>query len=50
MSARTGDAPYAVVVLDLSPDGDQVSGIYAVTDPDKLAHVEPDTTGDDGRD
>jgi RNA polymerase sigma factor (sigma-70 family) len=35
-----GDTPYAVVVLDLTPDGDQVCGIYAVANPDKLAHVE----------
>lgn len=34
-----GDSPYAVVVLDLTPDGDQVCGIYAVVNPDKLAHV-----------
>ncbi|MFF4654556.1 RNA polymerase sigma factor SigJ [Streptomyces sp. NPDC001381] len=35
-----GDAPYAVLVLDLTPDGDQVCGIYAVANPDKLSHVE----------
>jgi RNA polymerase sigma factor (sigma-70 family) len=35
-----GDTPYAVVVLDLTPDGDQVCGIYAVANPDKLSHVE----------
>jgi RNA polymerase sigma-70 factor (ECF subfamily) len=34
------DAPFAVMVLDLSPDGDKVSGIYAVTNPDKLGRVE----------
>lgn len=34
-----GDTPYAVLVLDLTPDGDQVCGIYAVTNPDKLSHV-----------
>ncbi|MFF0451445.1 RNA polymerase sigma factor SigJ [Streptomyces sp. NPDC004609] len=34
------DAPYAVVVLDLTPDGDQVCGIYAIANPDKLSHVE----------
>ncbi|OMI33660.1 RNA polymerase sigma factor SigJ [Streptomyces sparsogenes] len=34
-----GDTPYAVLVLDLTPDGDQVCGIYAVANPDKLAHV-----------
>ncbi|GAA2600903.1 RNA polymerase sigma factor SigJ [Actinomadura fulvescens] len=36
----TGDAPFAVVVLDLTPDGRRVRGIYAVTNPDKLAHID----------
>ncbi|MCW2916048.1 MAG: sig14 [Actinomycetia bacterium] len=36
------DAPFAVMVIDLSPDGDQVSGIYAVTNPEKLTHVAPE--------
>jgi RNA polymerase sigma factor (sigma-70 family) len=35
-----GDTPYAVVVLDLTPDGNQVCGIYAVANPDKLSHVD----------
>jgi len=35
-----GDAPFAVIVLDLTPDGDQVSGIYTVTNPDKLSRVD----------
>ncbi|MFI5794038.1 RNA polymerase sigma factor SigJ [Streptomyces sp. NPDC051677] len=34
-----GDTPYAVMVLDLTPDGDQVCGIYTVANPDKLSHV-----------
>jgi RNA polymerase sigma-70 factor (ECF subfamily) len=34
-----GDAPFGVVVLDLTADGQQVSGIYAVTNPDKLARL-----------
>jgi RNA polymerase sigma factor (sigma-70 family) len=34
----SGDTPFAVIVLDL--DGDQITGIYAVTNPDKLARVE----------
>jgi RNA polymerase sigma-70 factor (ECF subfamily) len=34
-----GDSPYAVMVMDLSPDGDRISGIYVVTNPDKLTHV-----------
>ncbi|MEU8341170.1 RNA polymerase sigma-70 factor, ECF subfamily [Actinomadura meyerae] len=38
------DAPFAVMVLDLDRDGDRVRGVYAVTNPDKLAHVT-----DDGR-
>ncbi|MFJ9840729.1 RNA polymerase sigma factor SigJ [Kitasatospora sp. NPDC101155] len=32
-------SPYAVLVVDLNPAGDQVLGIYAVTNPDKLSHV-----------
>lgn len=35
-----GDTPYAVIVLDLTPDGRQVSGIYSVANPDKLSHVD----------
>jgi hypothetical protein len=35
----SGDTPYAVIVLDLSADGSQVAGIYAVTNPDKLSHL-----------
>jgi RNA polymerase sigma-70 factor (ECF subfamily) len=34
------NAPFAVMVIDLSPDGDQVSGIYTVTNPDKLSRIE----------
>lgn len=34
-----GDTPYAVVVVDLTADGSQVCGIYAVANPDKLSHV-----------
>ncbi|GAA2268997.1 RNA polymerase sigma-70 factor [Streptomyces atrovirens] len=41
----TGDSPYAVMVMDLTPDGDRVSGVYVVTNPAKLTHVRPD----DGR-
>ncbi|MFK4070897.1 RNA polymerase sigma factor SigJ [Streptomyces sp. NPDC029674] len=33
------ESPYAVIVMDLTPGGDQVRGIYAVTNPDKLARV-----------
>ncbi|PWI13735.1 RNA polymerase subunit sigma-24 [Streptomyces sp. Act143] len=35
-----GGAPYAVMVMDLTPEGDQVSDVYIVTNPDKLEHVE----------
>ncbi|MFE1313070.1 RNA polymerase sigma factor SigJ [Streptomyces sp. NPDC058755] len=35
-----GDTLYAVLVLDLTADGDQVCGIYVVANPDKLAHVD----------
>ncbi|WP_406387352.1 RNA polymerase sigma factor SigJ [Streptomyces sp. NBC_00887] len=38
----TDDSPYAVMVMDLTPDGDQVSGVYIVTNPAKLTHVGPD--------
>ncbi|KUL21391.1 RNA polymerase subunit sigma-24 [Streptomyces regalis] len=40
----TGDSPYAVMVMDLTPDGDQVSDVYIVTNPAKLTHVRPDDT------
>jgi RNA polymerase sigma factor (sigma-70 family) len=36
----TGDSPFAVVVLDLTPDGQHICGIYAVTSPDKLARID----------
>ncbi|MCO5998297.1 RNA polymerase sigma factor SigJ [Actinoallomurus rhizosphaericola] len=35
----SGGAVHAVVVLDLTADGTQVSGIYTVTNPDKLSHL-----------
>ncbi|MCH5671335.1 RNA polymerase sigma factor SigJ [Streptomyces gilvus] len=37
-----GDSPYAVMVMDLTPDGDRVSDVYIVTNPDKLTHVRRD--------
>jgi RNA polymerase sigma-70 factor (ECF subfamily) len=46
----SGDAPYAVMVMDLTPDGDQVCGVYVVTNPDKLNHVRPDKPNDPGED
>lgn len=39
------DAPFGVMVLDLDPEGNRVRGVYAVTNPDKLAHI--DEAGDD---
>ena len=35
-----GGRPYAVVNLDLTPDGRQVRGIYVVANPDKLSRVD----------
>ncbi|CAL9661327.1 ECF RNA polymerase sigma factor SigJ [Streptomyces sp. enrichment culture] len=32
-------SPFAVMVLDLTPDGGQVCGVYVVANPDKLTHV-----------
>ncbi|MEU9209863.1 RNA polymerase sigma factor SigJ [Streptomyces sp. NPDC048415] len=37
-----GESPYAVMVMDLTQDGEQVSDVYIVTNPDKLAHVRRD--------
>ncbi|MEU4514623.1 RNA polymerase sigma factor SigJ [Nonomuraea wenchangensis] len=35
----SGDSPLAVVVVDLAADGERISGIYSVTNPDKLAGI-----------
>ncbi|MGW1024798.1 RNA polymerase sigma factor SigJ [Streptomyces sp. NPDC002577] len=35
-----GETLHSVLVLDLTPDGSQVSGIYVVANPDKLSHVD----------
>jgi hypothetical protein len=35
----SGNTPYMLVSLDLIPDGDQVRGIYVVTNPDKLSRL-----------
>ena len=44
------DAPFAVMVIDLSPDETRVSGIYAVTNPEKLTRVVPvDSPEDEAR-
>lgn len=34
-----GDSPYAVMVMDLTADGEQVSDVYIVSNPEKLTHV-----------
>ena len=35
----SGSTPYMLLSLDLIPDGDQVRGIYVVTNPDKLSRL-----------
>ncbi|MCX5425676.1 RNA polymerase sigma factor SigJ [Streptomyces sp. NBC_00078] len=42
-----GDSPYAVMVMDLTPEGDRVSDVYIVTNPDKLTHVHKDEDEDE---
>jgi RNA polymerase sigma factor (sigma-70 family) len=42
----SGDSPYAVMVMDLNPANDQVTGIYLVTNPDKLSGVRLDAEGE----
>lgn len=37
-----GESAYAVMVMNLTPDGEQVSDVYIVTDPEKLTHVRRD--------
>ena len=34
------DSPFAVMVLDLTAEGDRVHGIYSVTNPDKPARID----------
>ncbi|MFD8530018.1 hypothetical protein ACFV0L_21640 [Streptosporangium canum] len=36
----SGDSPIALVIVDLAPDGNRISGIYSVTNPDKLPRAE----------
>lgn len=36
------DAPYAVMVMDLTHEGDQVCDVFLVTNPEKLSAVERD--------
>ncbi|TDD95638.1 RNA polymerase sigma-70 factor [Actinomadura rubrisoli] len=33
-------APFAVMVIDLAPDGDRITGVYAVFNPEKLTHID----------
>ncbi|WP_459545559.1 RNA polymerase sigma factor SigJ [Nocardia sp. X0981] len=35
----TGDSPLAVVVVDLAPGEDRITGIYSITNPDKLSGI-----------
>jgi RNA polymerase sigma-70 factor (ECF subfamily) len=35
----SGGGPFAVLVLDIAAEGGAVTGVYAVTNPDKLTHV-----------
>ena len=48
----SGESPYAVMVMDLDPDTEQVTDIFLVTNPDKLSAVrreeEARRDGDDG--
>jgi hypothetical protein len=32
-------APFAVLVLDIAPEEGAVTGVYAITNPDKLTHI-----------
>ncbi|MFJ6835879.1 RNA polymerase sigma factor SigJ [Streptomyces sp. NPDC091209] len=41
-----GASPYAVMVMDLTPDGEQVSDVYIVTNPEKLTHVRREEEAD----
>ncbi|MGW2217623.1 sigma factor [Nonomuraea sp. NPDC001684] len=35
----SGDGPLAVVVVDLTPEGDRIAAVYSVTNPDKLTGI-----------
>ncbi|MGW2517047.1 RNA polymerase sigma factor SigJ [Streptomyces sp. NPDC001617] len=37
-----GDTAFAVMVMDLTPEGDRINGVYIVSNPDKLTHVHKD--------
>ncbi|MFF4387486.1 hypothetical protein OG365_06515 [Streptomyces sp. NBC_00853] len=34
-------SPLAVVVVDLTPEGDRIAGVFSVTNPDKLTGIRP---------
>ncbi|GGS27395.1 hypothetical protein Snoj_09880 [Streptomyces nojiriensis] len=34
-------SPRAVVVVDLTPEGDRISGVFSVTNPDKPTGIRP---------
>jgi RNA polymerase sigma-70 factor (ECF subfamily) len=36
---RLGDKPYALMVLDVDRDGDRVSGVYSIVNPEKLRRL-----------
>ncbi|WP_194818038.1 RNA polymerase sigma factor SigJ [Nocardia sp. XZ_19_385] len=35
----SGDSPLAVVVVDLTPDGERIAAVYSITNPDKLTSI-----------
>ena len=37
-----GTSPFAVMVMDLTHEGDRISDVFIVTNPDKLTHVRKD--------
>ncbi|THA74342.1 hypothetical protein E6U81_38165 [Streptomyces sp. A0592] len=37
--------PLAVVIVDLTPDGERIAGVFALTNPDKLTGVRPHPQG-----
>jgi RNA polymerase sigma-70 factor (ECF subfamily) len=39
------NAPFAVMVVDLTPDGEQVRDVYVVSNPDILSRI-PETTAE----
>jgi hypothetical protein len=33
------NSPFAALILDLTPDGTQITAIYSITNPDKLTRI-----------